>query len=264
LAAALADRKNPLTARVMVNRVWALFFGRPLVATPSNFGHSGTPPSHPELLDDLALRFMDGGWSIKTLVREIVLSAAYRQASRDDARKAALDPENSFLWRMNRRRLTVEQWRDAALYASGELEWEGGPSMELSDPKNRRRTVHARISRIKLDDFLLEYDYPDANVHAEKRASTTTAMQKLFLLNSPFILDRSRALAARLRSRPEEGDRERVRRAYLLLFSREPQEEEAELALRFLRGPAEESSSMPRWERYAQVLLASNEMWYAD
>ncbi len=135
LAAAMVDRKNPLTARVMVNRIWGLFFGRPLVATPSNFGRSGMPPSHPELLDDLALRFMDGGWSVKALVREIVLSAAYRQASREDSGKAAVDPANEILWRMNRRRITAEQWRDAALCVSAELEWEGGPSMELSDPK---------------------------------------------------------------------------------------------------------------------------------
>ncbi len=262
LAEAIAQRRNPLTARVMVNRIWGLFFGRPLVDTPSNFGRSGLLPSHPDLLDDLSVRFMENGWSIKTLVREIATSSTYRQASRDDPGKTAIDPENLRLWRANRRRLTVEQWRDAALFLSGELEWEGGPSMEISDPKNRRRTVHARVSRHKLDDLLLGFDYPDANVHAEKRVATTTAIQKLFLLNSPFILERARGLAARLAASRETGDGDGVLRAYGLLFSREPEREELKLALEFLRGPA--GPEMPRWERYAQMLLASNEMWYVD
>ncbi len=262
LAEAIAHRRNPLTARVMVNRIWGLLFGRPLVETPSNFGRSGVPPSHPELLDDLSVRFMENGWSVKTLVREIVTSSTYRQASRDDPSKSAFDPSNTLLWRANRRRLTVEQWRDTALFLSGELEWGGGPSMEISDPKNRRRTVHARVSRLKLDDLLLSFDYPDANVHAEKRSATTTAIQKLFLLNSPFMLERARGLAARLVASREAGDLEAVRRAFGLIFSREPEAEEMEIALEFLSGPA--GPEMPRWERFMQMLLASNEMWYVD
>ncbi|HEY2951659.1 MAG TPA: DUF1549 and DUF1553 domain-containing protein [Verrucomicrobiae bacterium] len=304
LAAAIADRGNPLTARVMVNRVWAQFFGKPFVVTPSNFGHSGQPPTHPELLDDLAVRFMDNGWSVKSLVREIVLSATYRQTSgvealqrysveaEDNSRPHDLrfngstlqpfnastvqpsnrptlqpfnesaDSANDLFWRMNRRRLSIEQWRDAVLFTSGELDWSGGQSLELDDPTNCRRTVHARVSRLKLNDLLVQFDYPDANVHAEKRGVTTTALQKLFVLNSPFMLERAKALAARLHADLNESDAARVARAYRLLFGREPSREESALALDFLRRPGGGGAS--RWEHYAQLLLASNEMMYVD
>jgi hypothetical protein len=171
LAEAIADRRNPLTARVMVNRVWGLFFGRPLVATPSNFGHSGEPPTHPALLDDLAVRFMQNDWSVKSLVREIVLAATYRQSAASDARNAERDAANELFRRMNRRRLAIEQWRDAVLFLSSQLDYSGGLSLELDDPANRRRTVQARIRRLKLNDLLMQFDYPDASVHAEKRAS---------------------------------------------------------------------------------------------
>ena len=267
----------------MVNRVWGLFFGRAIVATPSNFGHSGQPPTHPELLDDLAVRFMNGGWSVKALAREIVLSATYRQsasaaalsgpraetagdivavADRRYSRGYEVDPANQLFWRMNRRRLMIEQWRDALLFASGELESAGGKSLELDDPMNRRRTVYARISRLKLNDLLMQFDYADANVHAEKRSVTSTAIQKLFVLNSPFVLERAKVLAARLTANPEEPDKTRVTQAYRLLFGREPSREELMLALDFLAKPAR--GEMSRWEQYAQILLGSNEMMYVD
>ena len=262
LAEAIASRSNPLTARVMVNRVWGMLLGRPIVPTPSNFGHSGMLPSHPELLDELAVRFMDGGWSIKSLVGQIVLSSTYRQNSQSDHSRVATDPANALYWRMNRRRLTVEQWRDAVLFVCGELDPEGGKSMELDDPKNLRRTVYARVSRLKLNDLLTQFDYPDANVHSEKRAVTTTALQKLFVLNSPFILQRSRALAARLTSDPNESDVSRVGRAYRLLFGREPEKDAIDLALGFLKKPT--TAQMSRWEEYAQMLLVCDEMLYVD
>jgi hypothetical protein len=262
LAAAIASRKNPLTARVMVNRVWGMFFGKPIVDSPSNFGHSGTPPTDQVLLDFLATRFMQEGWSIKTLAREIVLSAAYRQDSRRIDKDAAIDGANESLWRMNRRRLTIEQWRDALLFVTGELDFGGGPSFELDATNNFRRTVQARISRLSLNGTLMQFDYPDANVHAEKRATTTTAMQKLFALNSPFMIDRAKALAARMTTNPKESDRSRVERVYENLFAREPDRTEMKLALDFLRQPA--TAEMTRWEQYAQMLLASNEMLYVD
>ena len=205
------------------------------------------------------------------LAREIVLSATYRQSSvaaaarprADSLRAFRSDAANEGLWRMNRRRLTIEQWRDAILFASGELESDGGGnSLELDDPLNRRRTVYARISRLKLNDLLMLFDYPDANVHAEKRSVTTTAIQKLFVLNSPFLLERARALAERVASDAEESDATRVQRAYQLLFAREPQREELRLALAFLKHPG--APGMSRWEQYAQILLGSNEMMYVD
>jgi hypothetical protein len=261
LAEAIADSRNPLTARVMVNRLWGLFFGRPLVPSASNFGHSGEPPAYPALLDDLAARFMRDEWSIKGLVREIVLSATYRQSSAADSNAADRDPANEFLSRMNRRRLTVEQWRDAMLFASGELDFRGGPSLELDDPDNHRRTVHARISRLKLNDLLLQFDYPDANVHAEKRSVSTTATQKLFMLNSAFMIARATALAKRLTADAGDSERERIGAAYRLLFGREPDPRETKLGLDFLN-PAGAPES--RWEPYAQLLMISNEMLYVD
>ncbi len=293
LAAALADTHNPLTARVMVNRLWGWFFGRPLVSTPSNFGHSGDRPTHPELLDDLAVRFTEQSWSVKALVREFVLSSTYRQVSggeslnrstvksaakSDDGRsrfndstiqrfnqKAAAstaDPANELFWRMNRRRLTIEQWRDAILFVSGELSPENGKSLELDDPENFRRTVYGRVSRLKLNDLLMQWDYPDANVHAEKRSATTTPMQKLFVLNSPFMIARARALSARVKREAAGSDTARIDRAFQLLFGRAPDRAERAAALEFLR--KRDEGPMTRWEQFAQVLLASNEMLYVD
>jgi hypothetical protein len=242
--------------------VWGHFFGEPLVATASNFGHSGSRPTHPELLDDLAARFIESGWSLKTLVREIALSATYRQSTSADPGRVARDPENELLARMNRRRLSVEQWRDAVLYVSGELsEAPRGRSRELSDPINRERTVYARVSRLQLNELLMQFDYPDANVHAEKRSVTTTPMQKLFILNSPFMLQHAAALAARIQG-AAETDEDRVTFAYRLLFAREPDDAERALALDFLRQP--NPAETTQWERYAQILLASNEMLYVD
>ncbi len=263
LAEALSSPRNPLTARVFANRLWAEFFGQPLVASPSNFGRSGTHPSHPELLDDLAVRFIASGWDVKALVREMVLSSTYRQSCASSPSELAKDPSNESFGRMNRRRLSVEQWRDSVLALTGELDQARGKSTELDDLKNRRRTVYARISRLKLNDLLMQFDYPDANVHAEKRTVTTTAMQKLFVLNSPFILDRAKALALAVdRAFPHARWADRITAIYDLVYGRAPKAEESELALDFLMKP--QRGDMPRWEQYAQALLASNELFYID
>lgn len=261
LALAIAGRNNPLTARVMVNRLWGLLFGQPIVLTPSNFGHSGQPPTNQPLLDDLAVDFMEGGWSIKAMVREMVLSSTYRQTSASNAQNAKIDPANELLWRMNRRRLTVEQWRDGILFAAGRLSFEGGKSIDVDDAASVRRTVYAHVSRLKLNDMLREFDYPDANVHAEKRAVTDTPMQKLFVLNSPFMIAQSKAFAARL-AKDAQADEARIDWAYHLLFGRAATPEEIRLAIEFLQEP--QSAGMSRWEQYAQILLASNEALYVD
>jgi hypothetical protein len=261
LAAAITDWRNPLTHRVFVNRVWGWLFGQPIVLTPSNFGQSGQPPTHPELLDDLTCRFVENGSSVKTLVREMALSATYRQASQDNLANAERDPTNELLWRMNRRRLSIEQWRDSMLVATGQLEQGGGKSKELSDPLNFRRTLYARISRLQLNDVLTQFDYPDANVHSEKRAVTTTPTQKLFMLNSPFVLDRAFSLAEAL-AQANPRDAERVVAIYDLLFSRVPSLEELRLALYFLGKPT--SAHATRWQQYTQMLLVSNEMLFVD
>jgi hypothetical protein len=257
LADAIADAENPLTARVLVNRIWGVFFGTPIVESASNFGHSGQRPSNPELLDFLATRFVKQGWSIKTLIREIVLSSAYQQSSGGNERYAAVDATNESLWRMNRRRLSVEQWRDALLATSGILEPSGGKSLELDDPTNHKRTVYARISRLQLNNILMQFDYPDANVHAEKRSVTTTAMQKLFALNNPFVLDCAKSLSVKVRAERKSTEAQ-IGLAYRLLFTREPEADELKLGVKFLNGNSD------RWPEYAHALLISNEMLYVD
>jgi hypothetical protein len=262
LARLIADRSNPLTARVFVNRVWDMVFGKPLARTTSNFGATGEKPTHPELLDDLAARFMQNGWSVKRLARELVMSATYRQGSSGSAANAKLDEANENLWRMERRRLGIEAWRDAVLAVSGTLTQEGGASQNLDAPDNHKRTLYAQISRRELNKTLMLFDYPDANVHAARRSTSITPTQKLFVLNSPFVIDQSRRLAGRLQQTAGD-DVARIRHAYELLFAREPQPDELAIALEFLNQPATHSA-MTAWEQFAQALLASNEMLYVD
>tara|TARA_Y100001934_G_scaffold266438_1_gene345869 strand:- start:500 stop:2359 length:1860 start_codon:yes stop_codon:yes gene_type:complete len=262
LAESIVSPDNPLTARVIVNRVWLMFFGRGLVNTPSNFGLLGTKPSHPALLDDLAVRFMENGWSMKRLIREMVLSSTYRQRSDESEANRAIDPGNTHLWRMNRRRLSIEQWRDSILAAGDNLERTGGKSLELTDKKNVRRTVYARVSRKKLNDMLMQFDYPDPNVHAAKRSATTTAMQKLFVMNNRFMIEQAKRLAKRVTGDSLDASAEQVQSIYDILYNRKPSAAELDLALRFLQLPAE--SRLTRWEQYSHALLAANEMSYID
>lgn len=266
LAEAIADPDNPLTARVMVNRLWGLVFARPLVATPSNFGRLGEPPTHPRLLDDLAVRFMAGGWSVKQLAREMVLSATFRQSSFVETTARQADPANTLLSHMNRRRMTVEMFRDAMLFVTDELRHEEGPSLELDDPANLRRTLYGRVSRLELNDLLMQFDYPDANVHNPKRATTITPMQKLFVLNSPFMQDRARALARRAEPHGET-EADRIQWLYQSLYGRPASPAELQLGLSFLGSSADGTSmddAFTVWDRYAQALLAANEMSYVD
>ena len=241
LARAIADPANPLTARVLVNRVWQHHFGRGLVATPSNFGALGERPSHPELLDWLASRFVAGGWSLKALHREILLSATYRQDSRFDARAHEVDPANILLWRMNRRRLEVEAWRDAMLAVAGRLDPTlGGPSISLDAPANRRRTYYAAVSRHDLAPLLRLFDFPDPNITSGGRVETTVPLQQLFVLNSEFMAQTARALVDRLADTgPGGDDSERVRRAYLWLYGRPATDRELKLGLSFLKSAPE-------------------------
>ena len=262
LAESIVSPDNPLTARVVVNRVWSMFFGRGLVTTPSNFGLLGTKPSHPALLDDLAVRFMENGWSMKRLIREMVLSSTYRQCSDESEANRAIDPGNTYLWRMNRRRLSIEQWRDSILAAGDNLERTGGKSLELTDKKNVRRTVYARVSRKKLNDMLMQFDYPDPNVHAAKRSATTTAMQKLFVMNNRFMVEQAKRLAKRVTGDSLDASAEQVQSIYDILYNRKPSAAELDLALGFLQLPAE--SRLTRWEQYSHALLAANEMSFID
>ncbi len=263
LAKAITQDAASLTARVMVNRVWLAHFGRGLVNTPSDFGAQGDRPTHPELLDDLAKRFMENGWSVKWLHREILHSATWQQVSRPDSVAEQKDPANQYLSHMNRRRLDFEPWRDAMLSASGKLDLTmGGKSVSLDQVGNRRRTLYGSVHRRDMSNTLLMHDFPDPTQHSPKRSQTTTALQGLFLLNGPLLAEQAGYLADRLeRERPGQTQ-EQVTRAYALLFSRVPTTEEAKLGLQFL-GP--ESPQRPeRLKQYAQVLLSTNEFLYID
>jgi hypothetical protein len=263
LAASITSPSNPLFARVLVNRVWAAYFGTGLVATTSNFGTLGERPTHPELLDDLAVRFVKNGWSLKWLHRQIVLSSTYRQSAGTNLK----DPDHRLLSALPRRRLSAEGWRDAVLATSGRLDRTnvGGPSVDPADPKGTRRTIYSLVSRLELNKFLVAFDFPDANVSAEKRAETTTPLQKLFLMNGPFVAEHAGALADRLhKDVPDEtsdGDRARIDRAYRLVYSRPPTDAERTLGLEYLAG---DGDAKTRWVQYAQALLIANEMFFVD
>ncbi len=256
LAQAITDPNNPLTARVIVNRVWQHHFGQGIVRTPSNFGELGDRPSHPELLDFLARWFVDHNWSIKALHRQIMLSAAYMESARYSPKSYAVDPENRLLWRANRRRLDIEALRDSMLFVSGNLNLTmGGKAAPLTDD-NARRTVYGFISRRKLDRMLALFDFPNANNTSEQRLATNVPLQRLFYMNGSLVTQESEKLAARLQDQPD--DAARIREAYRLLFDREPAAPELQLGLRYLR------ESREAWPQYAQVLLSSNEFIFVN
>ncbi len=262
LAQAIASRDNPLTARVWVNRVWAHLFGRGLVSTPSDFGTRGDPPTHPELLDWLAVTFMEDGWSTKQFLRRIVLSATYRQSSAANDPGLAADPENLRLWRMNRRRLDLEAFRDSLFAAAGRLDLTmGGPSVQLTEaPFPARRAVYGFIERQNLPAFFRTFDFANPNVHAAGRPETASPQQALFLFNSPLVSEQAQALAAR--SAGDGADLQRLERMYRYALGRGPTLEEAAEVHEYLA--ANDDSQSDRWEELAQVLLMSNEFMFVD
>lgn len=244
---------HPLAARVAVNRIWVALFGKGLVRTPSNFGLVGDRPVLPGLLDHLAAKLVASNYSIKALIREVILSDAYQRASQAVAANEKRDPDNRYLWRQNRRRLEAEPLRDAMLAASGELNRAiGGESKPLT-AEFHRRTIYARTSRFQQDEALSLFDFPSAAVTCEQRVITNVPLQKLFFLNSSAVRQRAEALAKRIeRPQPEEG----IQAAYRLLFSRSPSDRELALGVEFLKAGA--------WGQYAKVLLSSNEFAYVD
>ena len=257
LAEAIASRDNPLTARVIVNRVWQQHFGYGIVRTPSNFGSQGDRPSHPELLDYLAARFMREGWSLKKLHREIMLTATYALSDEVSEHNFAEDPDNRLLWRYNRRRLDAESLRDSLLFVSGKLDLKtGGPALKL-DPENHRRTVYAFVSRRQLDPMLALFDFPNPNNTCEQRLQTTVPLQKLFFMNSPFVIDQAAALAARVAAKAS-GVEQRITATYQLVLQRDPTPEERALARGFIGQDA------AAWPGYTQTLLSSNEFIYLN
>ena len=262
LAKAIVKDARPLAARVIVNRVWKHHFGRGLVDTPSEFGNLGDAPSHPELLDDLTARFIANGWSIKWLHREILLSATWQQGSFSPESEMR-DPENRLLSRMQRRRLDFEAWRDSMLKVCGRLdERVGGESAALTLEGNVRRTLYGTINRHEMEPMLRLHDFPDPGAHSPSRPETTTPLQLLFTLNSPFMQQQSDALAGRLCGAAGAADLNRcIRTAYELLYQRAPTVKEESLGMRFLAGREGDRSA---WAEYAQVLLGANEFLFID
>ena len=254
LAEAIASAENPLTARVMVNRIWQQHFGRGLVSTPSNFGQLGERPSHPELLDYLAAKFVASGWSVKAMHREIMLSAAYRLSSRHIDRNDETDADNRLLWRANLRpRMDAESLRDAMLAVAGNLDTNPGGPPEPSADDNLRRAVYTKISRTKPDRTMTLFDFPDPKTSAPDRSLTLGPLHRLYFLNNSFVLQQARVLAARLQREAGANDEAKIVLAYELLYSRSPETAEIAHALKFLE------ASEGNWPKYTQMLLASAE-----
>ena len=250
LANAIASPENPLTARVIVNRLWQYHFGEGIVRSASNFGTLGDRPTHPELLDWLAARLVESGWSLKAMHREMLLSSAYGMVSDEEPNK---DPDNRLLWRANaRERHDAESLRDSILAVSGSLDGTlGGPAQPLADDLGRR-TLYVTVSRSKPDRTLAIFDFPDPNASSDRRMVTVGPMQRLYFLNSGFVARQSKMLAERL-GREAGDDKSRIARAYEMLYNRPVTDEETRLGLEYL------ASNKDGWPKYAQALLSASE-----
>ncbi|MBC7821560.1 MAG: DUF1553 domain-containing protein [Planctomycetaceae bacterium] len=287
LAAWMTSSTNPLTARVLANRVWHHLFGVGLVRTVDNFGSTGETPSHPELLDHLAKRLMSDGWSVKSLVREIVLSRTYGLASSDLKSQISnlksqitVDPENRLLWRQNRRRHSAEAIRDAMLLTSDSLDRtmfgrtlrnpkQDGPNANIGEMTyvfdESRRSVYTPILRNRLLELFEAFDFADPNLSIGRRNITTVPTQALYLMNSPFVMDQSRDAARELLSQSDLTDEQRVIAAYRTTVGREPTLRERSLALRVISPSAENTTPSPiAWERLFQALFASVDFRYLE
>jgi mono/diheme cytochrome c family protein len=256
LADAIADPANPLTARVLVNRVWQHHFGQGIVRTPSNFGAQGERPGNQPLLDYLAAEFVHNGWSMKKLHRSIMLSATYRLSAEPNEKNLAVDPENRLWWRYNRQRLDAEALRDDLLFVAGKLDLrEGGLAKHLGKDNNRR-TVYCFVSRRKLDSDFALFDFPNPNSSSEQRTATNVPPQRLYFMNNEWVIAQGKAVADRLGA----GDNaQRIDEAYRLLFQRAPTPQEKKVGLDYLRSAGDKA-----WPEYAQVLLISNEFQFVD
>jgi hypothetical protein len=287
LARWLTDPQNPLTARVLVNRLWQHHFGKGLVATPSDFGKRGTPPTHPKLLDALAVRFTQSRWSIKTMHKLIMLSQTYQQSSDGDPENFTRDPGNDFLWKFNRQRLDAEAIRDSLLMISGELDlsqpgahpfphvstWgftQHNPFTAVYETK--QRSVYLMAQRFQRHPYLSIFDGADPNTSTPLRSTTITPIQALFMMNSPFVHEQADHLASRLIVAKTESQK-RIDLAYQLVLGRLPSPDELHRSQIFLQQieeklkssevPAESHQQMA-WTSYAGVLLSSNEFIFVE
>ncbi|MEM7231410.1 MAG: DUF1553 domain-containing protein [Planctomycetota bacterium] len=264
LARAIVHPKNPLTARVIVNRIWRQHFGKGLVTTPSDFGTRSTPPSHPDLLDYLSSYLVSEDWSLKALHRLILRSAVYAQGHDHvgDALYEEADPENRLLWRANRRRLEFEALRDAILAVSGRIDLAmGGPSVKIFSSKSAlaRRSVYGFVERQNLPSVLRNFDFANPDASCPKRHETLVPQQALFLMNSPFVGTEANYSLARREVSSASKIEDRIRILYLLAYSREPEPAEVELARDFIH-----VDPGTRWRLFVQTLFLSSEFAYVD
>jgi hypothetical protein len=296
LANDIASPNNPLTARVIVNRVWLHHFDEGIVTTPDDLGNQSAPPSHPELLDYLATRFMADGWSIKKLHRLIMLSSVYQESCEDNPRYAQIDPMNRWLWRANIRRMDFEEVRDSLLAIGGKLdETMGGRPVNLGAyPYSTRRTIYGFIDRRNLPELYNQFDFANPDITTGKRYETIVPQQSLFLMNSPLVIEQARNLVARPDFTSLTNDEDRVKLLYELCYQREANPVEIQLGVDFvLNSPENENvprmfvpkqvnpiraqrladsfASIPTdrqplkpWEKYAHALLQANEAIFVN
>ncbi|MBC8353543.1 MAG: DUF1553 domain-containing protein [Planctomycetes bacterium] len=288
LARWLTGADHPLTARVMVNRIWQWHFGEGLVRSPDNFGKLGLRPTHPELLDWLAVRFVESGWSIKELHRTIMLSSAYQMSTAFNEQAMAVDPENELWWRFSRRRAEAESIRDSILAASGQLDLKMGGSMLPTanrayvtstanvDPvayQTNRRSVYMPVVRSALYEVFQAFDFAEPSVPAGKRQSTTVAPQALFMMNSKIVADATRAMAEKLLENENADNVARIETAYRIAYGRTPEKIEVQRALSFVEAYAEsliaketspDEARIKAWQSLCRVILSANEFIYVE
>jgi len=282
----LTDPSNPLTSRVAVNRVWTHLFGRGIVASVDNFGLNGEKPSDPQLLDHLAVQFVKDGWSVKRLIRQIVLSRAYRLSSDFDERSHAVNPDNAFVWRMNQRRLGAEPLRDAMMYASGQLNLappEGSlvgalpHAGEFTKILERTpfafRSVYLPIVRDQVPEVLDLFDFADPNMVTGQRGATNVPAQSLYLMNSPFVIGQADGIAKRVLDATGKSHARSIQLAYRLCLSRPASDQDVATALTFIQSMERrlsESLTDPAarrqaaWANYCQALLCSGEFRFLE
>jgi hypothetical protein len=297
LARWIASASNPLTARVMVNRIWQHHFGRGLVATGDNFGTRGERPSHPELLDSLAKQFVKSGWSVKSMHRLIVLSNTYQEQSFQSDENRLADPDRRLRTAFARRRLSAEELRDAILAVSGKLNRASGSDessvllmqkaedikakirpnrLAVDDPfydQFKKRSIYLPVVRNMLPDVLTLFDAADPNGVTAVRNDTTVASQALFLLNNPFVREQARSFAESLLSDEKINDDQRIARAHMIALCRQPMQDELADARSFLfeyvaaqaaQARPETDRRLSAWQSYCQSLLCSNEFLYVE
>lgn len=284
----LTSVDHPLTARVVVNRLWLWHFGEALVRSPDNFGRLGQRPTHPQLLDWLALELVRSGWSLKSLHRSIMLSSVYQMSTAWNPQAAAVDPENRLWWRMKRRRLEAEAIRDALLAAGGLIDLRMGGSLLPTanrayvtsttniDPVvyvSNRRSIYLPVVRSALFDVFQAFDFADPSMLNGQRQATTVAPQALFMMNSKFVAEQSRAMADRLLDDERRRDSARIQRAYRLAYSRPPSEPEVKRALGFVQQysealaahePDAEARRRRAWQSLCRALLSASEFLYLE